>query len=321
MKDNLSRVVFFVLAACCLIALAPISQTVMALLPPAALLAGAILALTLGNPYPAESKKLGKILLQASVVLLGFSVDLGQILTAGKDGILFALVSITTVFALGYGLQKLLKVRRATSLLVCMGTAICGGSAIAALSSVIDAPQEDISVSVATVFVLNGIALILFPPLGHAFGMSAGQFGIWSGIAIHDVSSVVGAATAFGGGALQVATAVKLSRVLYIVPITLIASYAMRRKSGEATEVRAQTPWFVGLFILASVLRSESSLIAGVAPIAKIVAVAGFALCLFLIGAGISRKVLKSVGVRPMAQGVALWIFVSVAAFFAARSL
>ncbi len=316
-----ARILFFLLAACCFTTLFPIPQEVLALVAPGALIAGIVLALTIKNPFPAESKKYSRTLLQASVILLGFSLDLNAILKAGADGIMFALISISVVFLLGYGFQKLLQVRPATSLLVSTGTAICGGSAIAAMSTVIDAPQEDVSVAVGTVFLLNAVALIIFPPIGHALKLTDAQFGVWSGIAIHDVSSVVGAATAYGGKALETATAVKLSRVLYLIPITLIASYFVRKATSNEAGAKPQIPWFIAGFLAASLARTYVPAIADQSPHIKQLATGGFALSLFLIGAGISVKTLKSVGVRPLLQGIGLWTFMAVSALLAVRQL
>jgi len=317
----MARVLFFLLAALSLVPLVGLAGVALpgemvALVAPAALIGGLILALTLGNPFPAESKKVSKPLLQAAVVLLGFSVDFRTVLQAGVKGLGFAVVSILAVYGLGWLLQRALKVRPTTSLLVSTGTAICGGSAIAAMSSVVSAESEDVSVAVGTVFLLNAAALILFPPLGHALGLNPEQFGVWAGIAIHDVSSVVGAATAYGGGALDTATAVKLSRVLYLVPITLVAAMLTKKTEGKSVPI----PWFVGGFLLAAFIRSLFPFVAGHAAEVKCVASAGFALCLFLIGAGISRKALAAVGWRPLAQGIVLWITISVLALFAAKA-
>ncbi len=312
-----AKALFLTLAAACLVPIVP---------PWAALVAGTALALSLGNPFPKESKQYSKILLQVCVVLLGFSMDLNTVIKAGSQGILFALVSISGVFLLGWGLQKALKLRPVAGLLVSTGTAICGGSAIAAMSTVVDADQEDVSVSVGTVFILNAIALLIFPPLGHALGLNQHQFGTWAGIAIHDVASVVGAGKAYGADALEIATAVKLSRVLYLIPITLVAAWYVNKsrqsQSGEeVAKSKAAFPWFILGFILASVLRSYVPQVAEISPYAKMVATAGLALALYLIGSGITRKTLKQVGVRPLVQGVALWAFISVAALFAVYQL
>lgn len=318
----MSKAIFWLALVLCFAPLFPIPDAVLAFVAPGALVLGILLALTLGNPFAAASKQVSRTLLQASVVLLGFSLDIHEVLKAGTKGIAFALASISAVFLLGWLLQKILKVRPLTSLLVSTGTAICGGSAIAAMATVTDAPQEDVSIAVGTVFLLNGVALLIFPPIGHALRMSGDAFGTWAGIAIHDVSSVVGAATAFGPGALTTATAVKLSRVLYLVPVVLIATIlrasSERSSSGNgppgAVKSRTPVPWFIGLFLLASVACSYMPAVKAEGPITKRVAAAGFAIALFLIGASITRKTLKAVGARPLVQGIALWLFMCVAA-------
>lgn len=326
MSRDLAARTVFVLAA--LFSLTPWSS------PPLALILGAAIALSLGNPFPGEAKRFSKVLLQVAVVLLGFAMDLHKVLDAGQRGIAFALVSIACVFLLGWGLQKLLKVRPITSVLVSTGTAICGGSAIAAMSTVLDAPQEDVSVSVGTVFLLNAVALLVFPPIGHALSLSGDQFGAWSGIAIHDVSSVVGAATSYGAPhsklqtmALATATAVKLSRVLYLIPITLVATWILRRNAapsqaaGAAAAKPPAIPWFIGLFLLASLSRTYVEPIRQQADLIKVAASAGFSLSLFLIGSGLTVKTLKQVGVRPLLQGVALWLFISVVSLAVVKGL
>lgn len=318
----LPKVAFGLLAALCLAPLLPLRGEAASMVAPAALVGGAALALTLGNPFAEGSKHAARWLLQASVVLLGFSMDLGKVAEAGRSGLVFSLVSIASVFALGWLLQRRLGIRPVTGLLVSAGTAICGGSAIAAVSSVVDAPEEDVSVAVGTVFLLNAIALLVFPPLGHLLGLGQRQFGVWSGIAIHDVASVVGAGASYGHEALDVATAVKLSRVLYLVPITFLAAFVhARRSSGREKGERraAQVPWFVGLFLLASGARSLFPAVVPLTGDVKRVAAAGFALSLFLIGAALTRATLRSVGVRPLLLGSLLWAFVSVASLVAVR--
>lgn len=291
-----------------------------------ALIAGAVLALTIGNPYQAKTKKFSKLLLQACVVLLGFSMDIGKVAKAGESGLLFSLASIAAVFGLGWLLRRSLKIRPVTGLLVSAGTAICGGSAIAAVSSVVDAREEEVSVAVGTIFLLNAVALLIFPMLGHMLGLSQHQFGVWSGIAIHDIASVVGAGTAYGKEALDVATAVKLSRVLYLIPITFIVAWAHHRQQAslsatqpDAPKTKMQIPWFVGLFLLASIVSSNVHAVAAYSGDVKKIAAAGFALCLFLIGTALSRKTLKTVGVRPLLLGGLLWVFVSVVSLAVVR--
>ncbi|MDQ2985181.1 MAG: putative sulfate exporter family transporter [Armatimonadota bacterium] len=290
--------------------------------PWAALLLGILLALIFGNPFPKQSKNASKILLQACVVLLGFGMDLNTVLTAGSQGVLFAFGSITCVFLLGWLLQRGLKLRPVAGLLVSTGTAICGGSAIAAMSTVMDADQEDVSVAVGTVFILNAIALIMFPPLGHYFGLSQHQFGTWAGIAIHDVASVVGAGKQYGPEALDVGTAVKLSRVLYLIPITIIAAWWVSRTARKDADTKGASafPWFILGFVAASLIRTYIPVIAGEAATIKLVASIGLACALYLIGSGITRSTLQKVGIKPLVQGVVLWAFISIAAFFVVRS-
>jgi uncharacterized integral membrane protein (TIGR00698 family) len=320
-RRSFAKASFWIALTPCWSPLLALPEGILSLIAPGALIVGITLALTLGNPYPEQSKKVSKTLLQAAVVLLGFSMNLQKIFEAGRSGLVFALVSISGVYLLGWVLQKLLKVRPMTSLLVSTGTAICGGSAIAAMSSVVDADQEDVSVAVGTVFLLNAIALVIFPIVGHMNHLTADQFGTWSGIAIHDVSSVVGAATAFGGGSLQTATAVKLSRVLFLVPITVIVSIWRGRSQNKDSSVHPPIPWFIGLFVAASVCNTYLPVIRSLGPMVRLVAISGFATSLFLIGGGITLKTLRAVGIRPMLQGVALWAFISLLSLFVVTRL
>lgn len=281
--------------------------------PGVALLLGTALALTVGNPWPASTKH-GKTLLQVCVVLLGFGMDLGAVLHAGQRGLGLAALSIALTVGVGLGLGRLLGVDRVTSALIAAGTAICGGSAIAAVGSAIGASAGEMAVSMGTVFVLNAIALYVFPPLGHLLGLTQEQFGTWAGIAIHDVSSVVGATSAYGEEALQVGTAVKLSRALWIVPLTFGASWWFR---GKAEGTKVTVPWFIGLFLLASLARSLVPGIAGATSLVVQVARAGFAVVLFTVGASLSLATLRAVGWRPMVQGVLLWLLISALALAA----
>ncbi|MEO7919898.1 MAG: putative sulfate exporter family transporter [Thermoanaerobaculia bacterium] len=301
-----ARGALFVLAA--LLSLSPWGS------PAAALALGALLALLVTNPFASAGQKASKPLLQTCVVLLGFGMELTIVLRAGATGILFAAATILATLVLGTLLGRALSVARRTSLLISAGTAICGGSAIAAVGSVVGAGQGEMTVAIGTVFILNAVGLYVFPMLGHFFHLSEVQFGTWAGVAIHDISSVVGASSLYGPLALQTATAVKLSRALWIVPIALGASFAFRDlKTGETQpRGKGQVPWFIGLFLLASLSRSFVPAIASLSPVLSQVARLGFTLTLFLIGAGLSRETLKAVGWRPLAQGVMLWIFISV---------
>lgn len=296
--------------------------------PALALGSGMALALTLGNPAVKLGRIGSKYLLQASVVLLGFGMNLDVILRTGERGMLFAAVTIATTFVLGALLARWLKIDRVTSLLISAGTAICGGSAIAAVGASADADHGQMTVAMGTVFLLNAVALYSFPVIGHALGMSPTEFGTWAGVAIHDISSVVGAASAYGHGSLQTATAVKLSRALWILPVASGAALWIRRapqrglanaKFGfevDAASTRQrrklQIPWFIGLFLLASVVRSFSPQVAAVAPSLDHLAEGGLTLALFFIGANLSRATLKAVGIKPLVQGVLLWIVISV---------
>lgn len=282
--------------------------------PGLALLLGTALALTLGSPWPAATKH-GKTLLQVSVVLLGFGMDLSAILDAGRRGLGLAALSIALTLAAGWALGRLLGVDRITAALIACGTAICGGSAIAAVGSAIGASSGEMAVSMGTVFILNAVALYVFPPLGHAIGLTQPQFGTWAGIAIHDVSSVVGATSAYGEQALQVGTAVKLSRALWIAPLTFGAARVFR---GTNEGAKATVPWFIGLFLLASLVRSLVPGVAAGTAVVVTVARAGFAVVLFTVGASLSLPTLRAVGWRPMAQGIVLWLMISALALAAA---
>jgi len=296
------RTTFFLLLAFCLTPWAS---------PPVALALGLALALTLGNPYPGPSRHAAKWLLQGCVVLLGFGMNLAVALKAGAHGAAFAAGSIGFTFALGYWLRGRLGINAKTSALISAGTAICGGSAIAAVGSVVGALEGEMTVAMGTVFVLNAVALFVFPPLGHALGLTPAQFGTWAGVAIHDVSSVVGAASRYGAGALETATAVKLSRALWIIPVALAAAFAFRRNAGQAAG-KVQAPWFIGLFLLASVARTLLPGVAALAPAVTRAATAGLTVTLLLIGAGLSREMLRAVGWKPLAQGVLLWLCISI---------
>jgi uncharacterized integral membrane protein (TIGR00698 family) len=281
--------------------------------PPLALALGLAMALTIGNPFPDLNGKPTRMLLQTSVILLGFGMNLKAIYEAGKDGILLTIVTIFGTLALGYALGKLLKVRGRISALISTGTAICGGSAIAAAAPGIEAEPEQISISLGTVFVLNAIALFLFPFIGHQLNLSQHQFGIWSAIAIHDTSSVVGAAAAYGTDALATATTVKLARALWIAPVALMLMLLYRRRYPNA-KAKIAIPWFIGLFLLAVVARSyaplwvEPSFFDALVNLAK----AGMTVTLFLIGTSLTLESIATTRWRPLFQGAILWVIVSI---------
>lgn len=275
--------------------------------PPIALFTGLVFALIAGQPFPKFNKKGSKYLLQGSVVGLGFGMNAKQALASGMDGMLFTIFSVVGTMVLGMYIAKKLQVDKKTGYLISSGTAICGGSAIAAVGPVIKSDNDQMSVALGTVFILNAIALMIFPVMGHFFGLTQHQFGLWSAIAIHDTSSVVGAASAYGEEALKVATTVKLTRALWIIPLTFVTSFLFKSKSDKV-----YIPWFILFFVLAMVLNSVFSLpkdlTAGIVWAAR----KGLTLSLFFIGASLTQSVLRNVGVRPMVQGVLLWLSISV---------
>ncbi len=284
--------------------------------PPVALFMGLLIAQFVGHPYQQHNKKLTTYLLQYSIIGLGFGMNIQTALKAGSQGFLFTVVSILGTLLLGALLGKLFNIDKKTSHLISSGTAICGGSAIAAVAPVIRANEQQISVSLGIVFILNSIALFIFPILGHALNLSQHQFGLWSAIAIHDTSSVVGAASAYGKEALETATTVKLARALWIIPLAL--GTAIAYKDGRQ---KIKIPYFIGGFILAMVIYTYVPAIHPVSPYIVAIAKKGLTITLFLIGAGLSRKAIKSVGVKPLLQGVILWLVISIAALWAVTVL
>jgi uncharacterized integral membrane protein (TIGR00698 family) len=280
--------------------------------PPIALALGLALALTIGHPFPQRNAKMTKILLQASVVGLGFGMNLQKVVEAGRTGLVFTIATIAGTLVLGYLAGRAMKVDGKTAHLISSGTAICGGSAIAAVGPVVEASDEQMSVSLATVFILNSVALFLFPPIGHALGLTQQQFGVWAAIAIHDTSSVVGAAAKYGAEALQIATTVKLTRALWIVPLTLATAFFFKRQKAAKLTI----PWFILGFVVASIVRTYLPTLAPwdvLVHLAKI----GLTVTLFLIGAGLSRRSLANVGVRPLVLGVFLWVVISCVSLYA----
>lgn len=277
--------------------------------PATALALGVAVAVTAGNPRARASAVASRWSLQVSVVLLGFAMNLHTMLAVGAQGLVFAAGTISGTLALGWLAGRVLGIEKRTSLLISAGTAICGGSAIAAVGSSIEASEAQMSVALGTVFLLNAVALYLFPWLGHQLDLSPAQFGTWAGVAIHDISSVVGAAAIYGGGALVTATAVKLSRALWIVPLTAVAAGRHRRTGGPevARQRRIPIPWFIALFVLASVARTWVPGVGTAAPLLQHVAEKGLTVALFLIGSGLSVAALRAVGWRPLVQGLILW--------------
>ena len=278
--------------------------------PPVVLFIGLVFALLCGQAYPTFNKKVSKKLLQYSVIGLGFGMNLQASLASGKEGMLFTIISVIGTLLIGMFIGcKVLKLNRNTSYLISSGTAICGGSAIAAVGPIIKAKDTDMSMALATVFILNAIGLFLFPVLGHWLGLSQQEFGTWAAIAIHDTSSVVGAGAAYGEEALQVATTIKLTRALWIIPLALVTSVIFR-SDGKKISI----PWFILFFIVAMLINTY--LLADYPEVGKFIAgIArkGLIITMFFIGASLSVDVIKSVGIRPLLQGILLWIIISAA--------
>ncbi len=272
--------------------------------PPLALALGIGFGLFLTHPFPQEAKSYSKTLLQVSVVGLGFGMNLHEVVRAGRSGFLYTAIGITATLALGLALGRMMKVAETNALLIAVGTAICGGSAIAAVGPVIKAKDEEMSISLGTVFILNSVALLIFPLIGAAGGLSQTQFGLWAALAIHDTSSVVGAAAKYGAQALAVGTTVKLARALWIVPLTLGIAFTRRQQA------KLQWPWFILFFCLAAVLNTYANAGAPLYHGLVLAAKAGLRATLFLIGSGISIATLRKVGARPLVLGVVLWLIV-----------
>ena len=277
--------------------------------PPVALFLGLAFALLCGQAYPKFNKKVSKKLLQYSVIGLGFGMNLHASLASGKEGMMFTIISVIGTMLIGMFIgRKLLKVSRDTSYLISSGTAICGGSAIAAVGPVIKAKDSDMSVALATIFVLNAIALFIFPVLGEWLGLTQQEFGTWAAIAIHDTSSVVGAGAAYGEEALQVATTIKLTRALWIIPLALVTSFIFKTEGKKVS-----IPWFILWFIVAILMNTY--VLDSVPEVGKAIACLarkGLIITMFFIGASLSTDVLKAVGVKPLVQGVLLWLVISI---------
>ena len=279
--------------------------------PAIALFVGIAFSMLIGNPYGKFSKVVSKYLLQAAVVGLGFGMNIFASLQAGKEGITFTIISVTGVMVIGVILGKVFHVIPKLAYLISAGTAICGGSAIAAISPVVKANEHETSMSLAVIFTLNAIALFIYPPIGHYLGLSQSQFGLWSAIAIHDTSSVVGAAAIYGDEALKIATTIKMTRALWIIPLSIVSIFIFRSKNaGEKRKI--SIPWFIFLFILAMIVNTYISLPHAFTYAMSIASHRALSVTLFLIGTGLSVFAIKKVGYKPVLLGITLWFIISI---------
>lgn len=297
-KNSTLQKIFFVLllVVCALFSISP----------PTALLLGLVVANLSGHPFLPFNHIAIRYLLQISVVGLGFGMSVTSALAIGSTSFIFTIISIVTTIGFGYLLGKWLSIERKTSYLIACGTAICGGSAIAAIAPIIKSDEKQTSVALGVIFILNSIALFLFPTIGHWLNLTQQEFGLWCAIAIHDTSSVVGAANKFGADALQIATTVKLARALWIIPVALMTTFVFKSKSSKI-----KIPYFIGLFILAMLINTYIPEVAAYSPSIVAVAKVGLTLTLFLIGSGLNFNTLRSVGFKPLFQGILLWAFIA----------
>ena len=272
--------------------------------PPVALTIGILFGLCFTHPYAAATRTSARILLQVCVVALGFGMNLHEVLKAGRSGFVYTALGISFALLVGLALGKVLRVRGNSSFLITAGTAICGGSAIAAVGPILRADDEEMAVSLGTVFILNSVALFLFPVIGLALHMSQTQFGLWAALAIHDTSSVVGATAKYGAAALAVGTTIKLARALWIVPLSAVTAIFLKSKA------KIQWPWFILLFCLAALLNTLLPTYSGTFGAMSHLGKIGLTVTLFLIGTGLNKKTLAKVGVRPLLQGLILWLIV-----------
>ncbi|NLA64276.1 MAG: putative sulfate exporter family transporter [Bacteroidales bacterium] len=298
MKSKINKPLFFIGIVACLLPFVS---------PAIALFMGLLLGFTVGNPYPQQSSKVSKYLLQFAVVGLGSGMNLHQSLQSGKEGMLFTIVSVIGVLSIGYWLGRKMLLDSKTSYLISSGTAICGGSAIAAVAPILKASPNQMSISLGTIFILNAIALFIFPPIGRLLQLTQEQFGMWAAIAIHDTSSVVGAGAAYGTKALEVATMVKLTRALWIIPISIATTFFFKQK-----ESKIKIPWFIFFFILAMIANTVFNLPQNITAFIGMLSKKGMTVTLFLIGSGLSIKTLRTVGAKPLILGVTLWIVIGV---------
>ena len=298
MKSNINKLLFFIGIVACFFPFVS---------PAMALFMGLLLGFTVSNPYTKQSSTVSKYLLQFAVVGLGFGMNLHESLQSGKEGMLFTIVSVIGVIALGYWLGRRMLLDSKTSYLISSGTAICGGSAIAAVAPILKASPDQMSISLGTVFILNAIALFIFPPIGRLLELTQEQFGLWAAIAIHDTSSVVGAGAAYGHKALEIATMVKLTRALWIIPLSIATTFFFKQK-----ESKIKIPWFIFFFVLAMIVNTIFNLPKELTSFIGILSKKGMTVTLFLIGTGLSLKSIKTVGTKPLILGVTLWVFIGV---------
>jgi len=270
-----------------------------------ALVLGAIFAITLGNPFAELSQKASKVMLKLAVVGLGFAVDFNEVIEVGRSSLVLTIVSITAIIGLGGILTQVFKLNRNTGVLISFGTAICGGSAIAAMAPVIKAKDHEVAVALGIVFLLNGMGLLLFPAIGHYFELTQQQFGLWAALAIHDTSSVVGASATYGAVALSIATTVKLTRAMWIIPYTAVAGVFMR------SDEKASIPLFIVGFLLAALINTYMPSFSSTWELINSAAKQLLVVTLFLIGSGLSLSVLKQAGIKPFLMAITLWVIVS----------
>ncbi|MGM9845010.1 MAG: YeiH family protein [Muribaculaceae bacterium] len=306
---KLSKIIYIAIIALIVLPLAKVGLPVIT--APIALLLGLVFAFVFSNPCPKFNKKTSKYLLQVAVVCLGFNMNLQESLQSGADGMMFTIVSVVGVMVLGSLIGYWLHLNRKTSYLISSGTAICGGSAIAAVGPVLKADSNEMAVSLGVIFILNSVALFVFPPIGHLLDMTQTQFGTWAAIAIHDTSSVVGAGESYGEVALKTATLIKLTRALWIIPLAFVTMFIFRDKSGKVS-----IPWFIFIFVGAMLVNTYVALPAWFVESMVWIAKRGMVVTLFMIGASLSVSMIKSVGVKPLVLAVLLWIIISVSSLF-----
>lgn len=298
-QHEMTRKIFFIVLA--VVCLTPFISS------PIALALGFILAVFIGNPFEKHLHQYIHVLLQISIVGLGFGLKLDEALQAGKTGLILTVVSIVTVMVLGYFLGKIFKLERPLSYLLSAGTAICGGSAIAAISPIIKPNTKQISLALAIIFTLNSVALFVYPAIGHLLNLTQQQFGLWCAVGIHDTSSVVGAASKYGDEALKIATTVKLARALWIIPVSLITMFIFKSKGSKI-----KIPWFIGYFIAAIILNTYFPFFDRFSTSITVLAKSGLNLTLFFIGSTLSLQTLKSIGLKPLSAAVLLWVTISI---------